>query len=131
MNSGAAEEPTVGARKYLFVVLTNPVKGREAEFNDWYETHVRDTLKVPGIVAAQRFWVAETNAPRSLDHQSLVLYEIETDDLDDCLQRLRGLVDTPAMILSDALDRSSTGRAYFEPIGERVVADPTESIAHA
>ena len=33
---------------YLMAVLTNPVEGREAEFNVWYsEQHVPDVLKIP------------------------------------------------------------------------------------
>jgi hypothetical protein len=49
--------------KYTFVVMTNPTAGKEAEFNEWYNTHhipdVLDVLKVPGFVCAQRFRIAD------------------------------------------------------------------------
>jgi hypothetical protein len=39
--------------KHVFVVLTNPVEGKEDTYNDWYtNVHLGDVLKVPGIVAA-------------------------------------------------------------------------------
>ena len=42
--------------RYNLIVLTNPVDGREDEYNDWYtNVHLDDVLKVPGVVAAQRF----------------------------------------------------------------------------
>ena len=42
--------------KCNFVILSNPVAGREDEFNEWYtKQHLDDVLKVPGFVAAQRF----------------------------------------------------------------------------
>jgi hypothetical protein len=42
--------------KHLFVVFTNAVEGQEDIYNEWYtDVHLKDVLKVPGIVAAQRF----------------------------------------------------------------------------
>ena len=43
-------------RNFRLVVLTNPVAGREDEYNDWYSNrHLGDVIAIPGIVAAQRF----------------------------------------------------------------------------
>jgi len=41
--------------RHVFAVLTNPVEGREAEFNAWYDRHLHDILRLPGLVSAQRF----------------------------------------------------------------------------
>ncbi|WP_167480822.1 hypothetical protein [Mesorhizobium waimense] len=42
--------------RHVFTVLNNPVEGREAEFNAWYDDrHVHDILRLPGLVSAQRF----------------------------------------------------------------------------
>jgi len=41
--------------KATLVVLTNPVAGREDDYNDWYTNrHLGDVLEVPGIVSAKR-----------------------------------------------------------------------------
>jgi len=43
------------------IVFTNPVEGRDDEYNDWYtNTHLPDVLKIPGITGAQRFCRATT-----------------------------------------------------------------------
>jgi hypothetical protein len=42
--------------KHVFVVFTNPLEGREDDYNAWYsDVHLKDVLQVPGIIAAQRF----------------------------------------------------------------------------
>lgn len=41
--------------RHVFAVLTNPVEGREPEFNAWYDRHLHDILRLPGLVSAQRF----------------------------------------------------------------------------
>jgi hypothetical protein len=42
-------------RKSIYVVFTEPIPGREDEFNDWYEReHIPDVLRVKGIVAETR-----------------------------------------------------------------------------
>jgi hypothetical protein len=37
--------------KYTFVVMTNPTTGKEAEFNEWYNTHLHprplNTVRLP------------------------------------------------------------------------------------
>ncbi len=41
--------------KVIDLVQTNPKPGREEEFMKWYESHVYDLLKVPGIISVQRY----------------------------------------------------------------------------
>ena len=44
----------------LFVVKAVPPKGREAEFDRWYnEEHVPDVLKFPGMASARRYRALE------------------------------------------------------------------------
>src|SRR5262245_32539606 len=93
--------------KFTYVVLTNAVEGREAEFNDWYDTtHLQDALKVPGFAAAQRFRLATGAPAQQFVHRYLTIYDVETDDLDETRLRLREIAGTEAMVISDALDRA-------------------------
>ena len=47
--------------KHVFVVFTNPVEGKDATYNDWYDNrHLPDVLDVPGFVSAQRFRLSDT-----------------------------------------------------------------------
>ncbi|MBT5195713.1 MAG: hypothetical protein HOM07_25485, partial [Rhodospirillaceae bacterium] len=40
----------------ILVVLTNPVAGKEDEFNDWYSNiHIQEICQLSGFKSAQRF----------------------------------------------------------------------------
>src|SRR5678815_3844677 len=62
VDASGAEGNDARARKegatHLQIALSDPVEGREAEFNDWYTgRHLPDVLAVPGFVGGQRFKV--------------------------------------------------------------------------
>ena len=66
--------------KSVLMVLTNPVAGKEDEFNDWYtNVHIREIVEVPGIVSAQRFKLAEAQSGPVGSHEYLAIYEVEGD----------------------------------------------------
>ena len=72
--------------KWLFVVETNCTDAaREAEFNEWYETHLVDMLETPGFIKATRY---ENTEPSEGKPKFLALYEIETDDIDKAMKGL-------------------------------------------
>jgi hypothetical protein len=112
--------------KYTFVVFTNSVAGKDAEFNAWYNTHhVPDVLNVPGFVAAQRFRLADTQFTRDESSRAfnyLALYEIETDDIAATLKELRARGGTADIVPSDAIDTKKVGTYVFTPVAEKVLA---------
>jgi hypothetical protein len=91
--------------KHMLLVLTNPVAGREHEFNDWYSNqHLGDVLRVPGFVSAQRFSLSPVqidDAPRPWGY--FAIYEIETGDLQKTIDALMSRAGTSQMPLSDAM----------------------------
>ena len=65
--------------KYAFIVMSDPVPGSEEEYNDWYSnTHLREMLKTPGFVAAQRFQTISDIADGP-PHSYLAFFEIDGD----------------------------------------------------
>jgi hypothetical protein len=90
---------------YKFVVLTNAVEGRDAEFNAWYSNrHIPDVLDVPGIVSAVRYELAgaqRMNPP--WPYRYLAIYDIETDDIDWVASEIGRRAGTDAMVISDAM----------------------------
>jgi hypothetical protein len=51
--------------RFIYVVLADPVPGREVEFNEWYQnTHMGDLLQLPGWTGAQRFRLVTEVVPR-------------------------------------------------------------------
>ncbi|MGW5101846.1 hypothetical protein [Streptomyces sp. NPDC004100] len=111
--------------RYTYVVLTNPVEGREDEYNEWYtNTHVHDALKVPGFVGAQRFKLADAQRNEApYPWKYLALYEIETDDLQKSIDELSARYNTADMVISEALHPERLG-LIFEEFTPRVEAQP-------
>lgn len=92
--------------KYNLIALTNAVPGREDEFNDWYTNiHLADVLKLPGVVAAQRFRMSDTqHRPGPFEYSYMAVYEIEIDDIRTTLAELKAVSGTERMPLSPALE---------------------------
>ena len=106
--------------KYKYLVITNAVAGKEAEFNDWYtQQHLSDVLKVPGFEAAQRF---EVTGQSALPGKYVAIYEMETDNPEATLQDLHSRSNSPEMTLSDSLDIATTTVALLSPITDTVTS---------
>ena len=113
--------------KYIMTVRSNPVTGRDAEYNEWYDRHhVPELLMTPTLVAAQRYRLAPVTVPDYPGyvvpgHTYMVVYEIETDSL----EKTRDLLWSPENIArirpSEAFDASSVDCQFFSPIGPRIV----------
>ena len=105
--------------KYMFVVYSNPVKGREDEYNDWYENiHLDEVIAQPGFIGAQRFALeGEPFQGAKPAQRYLCLYEIETDDPSATMNNLRVAADS--MNVSSALDRGPSIGILYKAIGPR------------
>ena len=98
---------------YKLIVLTNPVEGKEAEYNRWYdEQHVPDVCNVPGFVSAERFELHGDG-----DHKYLAIYNVETDDIDGAMADLGSRAGTDKMVMSDALDMGTVKMNIFKARG--------------
>jgi hypothetical protein len=110
--------------KFLFLVFTKPVPGRDDEFNRWYtEQHLNDVLKCKGFTAAQRFSLAPAmgGAADALPPY-LAIYEIEGEGTQEALADLVSKANTAAMPISEAMDATAGLQFMATPISERVTA---------
>lgn len=106
--------------RYTMLVSTNPVAGRDEEYNDWYDNrHLPDVLKLDGFVAAQRFRLAPADPPQEAPHRYLAVYEVDADSVEAAGKILTEGFASGALPLSDALDVSSIGMVYFEALTDR------------
>jgi hypothetical protein len=107
--------------KYNLIALTNPLEGRDDDFNAWYtNVHLADVLKLPGVTAAQRYRLADVqHRPGPLEWKYMAVYEIDIDDIATTLAALKAASGTDAMPLSPALSAERMVWIY-EPITERV-----------
>src|SRR6267378_3586006 len=102
---------------YKLIVLSRPIEGMEAEYNDWYDNrHLSDVLAVPGFVSAERCGPAPVE--RFMDTtgsgQYLAIYTIESENVEQALADLKGRSNGPQMPLSPALDRGAFKTFIFE-----------------
>jgi hypothetical protein len=105
--------------RFKFLAFTNPVEGREDEYNDWYtNTHLPDLLRVPGLMTAQRFRLTKTQkGDRSHPWKYLGIYDCEADDPKQVIDGIRARSGTPEMPQSTAVAADHYS-IYFEPITE-------------
>lgn len=104
---------------HKLVVFTNPVEGREQEFDEWYmNTHMPDVLRVPGIRSGQRFaWAHAQAREHAQPWRYMTLLEIDTDDLRGTLADLMSRAGTLAMRMSDALAEQRIAYVYTAATG--------------
>jgi hypothetical protein len=111
-------------KSFKLVVLSNPVAGREDEYNEWYTNkHLADVVAVSGFRCAQRF---KLRNPMGFEHghRYLAIYEIESDQPQAVVEEMLKRSGTPSMVLSDSLDMTTVTCGLFEscsPLVERQV----------
>ena len=109
----AEGKPGNTANPLLFVVLTNPSDGREAEYNDWYDRrHLPDVLAIRGFVAAQRFRIDALAPAQKLPWRYLAIYEVAADAVEAAFAELDVRKGTRRMPISDALDNERFRALY-------------------
>ncbi|HEX7854160.1 MAG TPA: hypothetical protein VF503_10730 [Sphingobium sp.] len=108
--------------KFKMVALTNPVRGRDDEFNDWYQNiHLPEIVAYKGMVSAQRFKVAvPLQEPGGTSFGYLAIYDIDTDDVGALLQRFGGDSAAGKNTTSDAADSASSYTVIFNEFGAPV-----------
>jgi hypothetical protein len=91
--------------RFSFVVYSNPVEGREQEYNDWYSNqHLSDLLATPGVISARRFKLSGTQIGEvAQTYQYLAIYDIEADDVATFIQEMMARTGTSAMAISTAM----------------------------
>ena len=103
---------------YKLIVMTQPVEGREQEYNDWYQgMHLPDLVAVYGVKSAQRFQLSRTVVADRGPLPYLAIYDIETDDIDKTLDDLKSRVGSGQIFVSPALSKENYFGAVYEEFG--------------
>lgn len=104
--------------KHILCAFTNPIDGRDDEFNQWYDNVAYPTYKsLPGLVPLGRFKAADVPHmfpfQRSNDYQYLSLYYFEAEDPAAYMEEIKAtFANHPEYQFSEAIDTSR----FFEPI---------------
>lgn len=116
--------------KHIILALTNPVKGRDSEYNDWYNTVAYPTYKsLPGLIPLGRFKAVDVPHmfPFEMDNQFeyLSMYYFEADDPIAFMEKIKETFsDRPEYVFSNDIDQTkfcepiyvALGDVNFEPI---------------
>ena len=89
--------------KGIIYLETMPVSpDLEAEYHEWYnDTHLEEICSVEGITSARRFAPTDGNGP------FIAIYELDCDDLDAVVDRLRVLGASGKMSSLQYLDMAT------------------------
>ncbi|UMG91220.1 hypothetical protein [Nocardioides sp. TF02-7] len=126
-------EDELTVAKHLMVVLSRAKPGRDAEFNEWYDVHLRETVdKLDGFASGQRFQVAELPGAPENPYRYLALYEVEGDRVDVAVEEIqRGRKERaeaqaagrePMISVSDSLDPTAFVVGFFSSMSDPVLS---------
>jgi hypothetical protein len=92
--------------RYRLVVTSQAAAGMTDKYIQWcHDQHFPDLLRVPGIVAAQRFRVLPFDADGSA--RFLALFDIDADDPFSVLAEIQRRNGTPDMPACDYFEKGS------------------------
>jgi len=104
-------------KDYSYIVRSNPVPGRDADYNSWYtERHLADVIAVHGFVSAQRFKIVDPAADGAPEQTYMAIYTMRTDKPEVLLDTLRDLVESGRMEMSDAFSQDDCVTILYETI---------------
>jgi len=96
--------------KAQFLVLTNPVAGKEADFHRWYdETHLREVCEVPGVVSAVRVNAVPGEPPAYL---SCAIYTIDAPVPLAVVEEVKARWRSGRFTLTDAMEADILMQLY-------------------
>lgn len=110
--------------KHLIVALTNPIEGREEEYNHWYDTVAYPTYKsLPGLVPLGRFKAVDVPHmfPFQMENQFkyLSMYLFEADDPIAYMEKLKAtFAERPEYEFSADIDQSKFCEPIYVALGE-------------
>jgi hypothetical protein len=123
---GTREAPK-GQSRYIYLVMADPLPGREFDFNDFYQnTHMGDLVQLPGWMGAQRFRLVPV-MPRTTQplyrRGNLIVWDQEGDDLAKLESESRAAIAGGKSRLIPGFDYSADGpvSVTYQVIGPRVI----------
>ena len=108
--------------KFIQVVFSNPIEGKDAEFNEWYDNvHIPELMQVPGMLSAKRYALHEAGiydveGGVRPEHRYLTIYEME-GDVNAIMGKIVESVANGEVVMSDSLDLPSSRMSFWTQRG--------------
>lgn len=104
--------------KFKYLMFTNPVKGRDAEFNTWYDdVHLPDIRATGAFRTAERFEIVASAFTAPSEYRYATIYEVEGEDADQALSKLVAAAKAGQFRMSDAFDAASGKPILLQSMG--------------
>jgi hypothetical protein len=106
-------------RTYI-LVRSNPLPGKEAEYNAWYENvHLPELLQIEGVKAYRRFALATVQMnDKKQSHKYLIQLEIDSNDIPATISRMYAA--HPAMHMEPVADFANLELSVVQVVTEEV-----------
>jgi hypothetical protein len=104
--------------KFIQIVFSNPIEGKEADFNEWYDNvHLPELLAVPGMLSARRYDLHDAEVYRVEggyvpEHRYLCIYEME-GDVNSILGKIVEGVASGAVHMADCIDLPASRMSFW------------------
>ena len=90
---------------YRYIMFTNAIEGREEEFNNWYnDVHIPDIERTGAFSRGERYEVVPSSYTPDSAHRYAAIYDIEGEDAEAALKKLKDAFEDGQMLMSDAFD---------------------------
>jgi hypothetical protein len=117
---GTSPAPTVSGKapvNYVLAVFSNPMAGREDEYNAWYDTqHLPDVLRNPGFVSGRRYVLHNSELPGYVPPRYLALFEFQSADLEHTAAEVVRRLDSGQTRGSSSIDQNGLQGYYMKAL---------------
>jgi hypothetical protein len=101
---------------FFYMVMSNPVEGREAEYNDWYDTkHIPEITALDGFETARRYRMSDVREGQTgfEGYRYVCIYELDGNAPLDALARLTAAREAGETTPTDAVARDPAPRGVL------------------
>ena len=123
IGKAGTREAAPGLDRYVYLVMSDPLPGREFDFNDGYQNvHMGDLVQLPNWTGAQRFRLVPVT-PRATQplyrRGNLIIWDQEGDDLGKIQRASKAAIAGGKSRLIPGFDYSPDGPREHDLSGDR------------
>jgi hypothetical protein len=101
----------------FLLAFSNPVKGKEDEFNDWYtNVHIVEASAIEGFISTRRFKLSSAQLRDNQPYKYLAIYEIENGKEAAALENLKAAM--PTFDMQPVIDLENSHMMVVESISD-------------
>ena len=105
--------------KTYCIVLSNPLEGKEKEYNEWYSNvHLKEVVQIPGFISAQRFRLTQEQQLDIQPYKYMAIYEIENENIGTAIRNLNE--SAGKLTMEPVIDLDHLQISFFRSITEVV-----------